>query len=105
MKEEMQAIAFQIIAQAGSAKSSFIEAISYAKEGNFDQAKDKIKEGEEIFSGAHKLHFDIVSKEAQGMDVPFSILFMHSEDQLLNTETIKIMADEFIYLYQNRLGE
>ena len=98
MKEKMQEIGFQMIAQVGMAKSSYIEAMYFSRDKKFEEAEAKIKEGDDFFKEAHHLHFDLVQKEAQGEDLPFSILFMHAEDQLLNTETIKIMAEEIITL-------
>ncbi len=100
MKEQMQQTAFMLIAQAGTAKSMYIEAIQEAKKENFKEAQNKITEGDNIFNEAHKLHFDLVQKEAKGEDIPFSLLFMHAEDQLLNTETIKILSVEIIDLYK-----
>ncbi len=100
MKEQMQGAGFQIIATVGEAKSLFMEAIYKAKENKIEEAKELIKQGEDIFSNAHTMHFELVQKEAQGEDLPFSLLFMHAEDQLLSTETIKIMAIEIIDLYE-----
>ena len=98
MKEELQSAAFQIIAAVGGAKSCYVEAMYLAREAKFDEAQAKIVEGDELYSGAHHFHFELVQKEANGEDLPFSILFMHAEDQLLCTETIKLMAEEIIVL-------
>ena len=103
MKEKMQEMAFQIIAAVGGAKSSYVEAMYLSREGKFDEAKQLIKDGEELFSTAHTFHFDIVQKEAAGEELPFSVLFMHAEDQLLATETIKIMAEEIILLREEAI--
>lgn len=97
---EMELILFNIIANVGSARSSFIEAISFAKEQDFKQARDKIIEGEEAFVEGHKAHMQLVSKEAAGEKVEFSLLLIHAEDQLMNAETFKILAKEFIDLYE-----
>lgn len=102
MKEKMQEIAFQIIAQVGTAKSMYIEAMNMAKTNKFEEANKMFKEADEIYSQAHKLHFELVQKESQGEDLPFSILFMHAEDQMLNTETIKIFAQEIIDLRKEK---
>ncbi len=96
MKEELQTVAFQIIATVGEAKSLYVEAMYAAREGDFEKADKLLKEGETIYSKAHHHHFDLVKKEASGEDLPFSILFMHAEDQMLNTETVKLMAEEIV---------
>ena len=98
MKEKLQMAAFQIIANVGTAKSCYVEAMYLAREGKFDEARKKIKEGDEVYSLGHHHHFEFVQKESQGEDIPFSIIFMHAEDQLLCTETIKLMAEEIIVL-------
>ncbi len=96
--EDMQAVAFQIIAQVGMAKSSYIEAMRHARNNEFEKAHKLIEEGDELYSKAHHFHHDLVQKEATGEQLPFSMLIIHAEDQLLNTETIKIMAEEIIEL-------
>ncbi len=98
--EEMQMVAFQIIAQVGEAKSLYIEAIKYAKQKDFQKAQEFMKDGDESYSKAHHFHHDLVQKEAAGEQLPFSLLLIHAEDQLLSTETIKIMAEEIIVLHE-----
>lgn len=99
--EQMQTVAFQIIAEVGTAKSMYMEAIRVAKEEkDFKQAREMMAEGVELATSAHSHHFEAVQKEAQGESLPFSIMFMHAEDQLLTTEVIKLMAEELIDLHE-----
>lgn len=56
MTEEMEYICFQLIANSGAAKSSFIEAIQLAKAGNLKEAKIKVEEAEDSLVEAHKIH-------------------------------------------------
>lgn len=99
--EQMQTTAFQIIAEVGSAKSMYMEAIRVAKEEkDFDGAREMIAEGEKLATSAHSHHFEIVQKEASGEQLPFSIMLMHAEDQLLTTEVVKSMALELIDVHQ-----
>lgn len=100
LKEELQLIAVQIVSAVGAAKSMYMEALSLAKEGSIEEAKAKLKEGREFYQEGHKHHFSLVQKEAGGEDVPFSLILMHAEDQLLSTEAIEILASEIIELYE-----
>lgn len=102
MKEQMQQVAFQIIAQVGTAKSMYINALKLAKEEKFEEARKMVEEANVIYAEGHKLHFDIIQIEAKGEDVPFSLIFMHAEDQMLNTETIKLLVEEVIQLREER---
>lgn len=98
MLEKMQEVAFQMIAAVGSAKSSYMEAVYLSRESKFDEALEKVNEGDEIFADAHVLHLDLVQKEAEGQALPFSLLLMHAEDQMLTTEVVKLMAVEVLEL-------
>ncbi|HGK2837218.1 TPA: PTS lactose/cellobiose transporter subunit IIA [Streptococcus pneumoniae] len=104
MTEEMEYICFQLIANSGAAKSSFIEAIQLAKAGNLKEAKIKVEEeeAEDSLVEAHKIHSNLIQKEATGEKIGFSLLFMHAEDQMASTEIIQLLSKEFIDLYQNK---
>lgn len=100
MKEKMQKAAFEIIANVGTTKSMYLEALEFAKKGEYQKAKNMMLEADEIFSNAHHLHFNFITSEANGEDLPFSLLLMHAEDQMMNTETIKILVNELIELHK-----
>ena len=63
MTEEMELICFQLIANSGAAKSSFVEAIQLAKKGLFEDANAKLVEAEEAFVEAHKIHAELIQKK------------------------------------------
>jgi len=100
--ENMELISFQIISTVGTAKSMYVEAIQAAKKGNFEEADRLIEEGAKIFVEGHHAHGSLIQQEASGEKVEFSLLFMHAEDQLMTTETFKIVAEELIELYRNK---
>ena len=101
--EGLEMAAFQIIAAVGSARSLYIEAIDLASEGNFDEARAKIKEGEEAFNGGHQAHGELLTKYANGELPPMDILMTHAEDQLMSAEAFGILANKFITLYEKLL--
>ncbi|MEJ8737894.1 PTS lactose/cellobiose transporter subunit IIA [Erysipelotrichaceae bacterium HCN-30851] len=98
--EGLELISFQIISSVGMARSSYIEAIKEARNGNFDIANEKIKEGEEYFIKGHSAHAELIQQEAGGSPVQPSLLLLHAEDQLMSAETIKIIAEELIINYK-----
>lgn len=93
--------AFQIILHAGNGKSSSMEAIQIAKEGNFKKAKDKIEEASKEISEAHKYQTEFLQKEASGEKTDLNLILIHSQDHLMNAMTVKDLASEFIDLYEN----
>jgi len=100
--ENIGLISFQIISAVGTAKSMYIEAIQAAKKGNFDEADKLIEDGANTFLDGHRAHAALIQKEASGEKLEFSLILMHAEDQLMNAETVKIMAQEIIELYRTR---
>lgn len=80
------------------ARTSFIEAIDLANDKKFDQAMEKISEGDTYFKEGHKAHAELIQKEAGGEKTVVDLLIVHAEDQMMSAETFKILAEKFIDL-------
>lgn len=104
--EGIEYTAFQIISYVGTARSLYIQAISEAQAGNLDEARKLIKEGEEHFTQGHHAHFDLIAQEADEERDPVlvNLLLVHAEDQLMSAEGFKIIAEEFIKVYERVLA-
>jgi len=102
--QDLELIAFQIISNVGSARSAFVNAIRAAKAGDFPRAEKLIEEGEADFLTGHKAHQQLLTDEASGTAAPVTLLLAHAEDQLMSAEAFKILAREFIDLYQRVEG-
>ena len=98
--EKIERLYFQMISSVGTAKSMYIEAIQFAKQGNFEKAEESINEGNEMFIEGHQVHAKILQREAAGEHIEFSLLLIHAEDQLMATDSFKILTMEFIDLYK-----
>jgi len=98
-------ISFQIIAYAGEAKSKAVLAIREAKNGNFTEAHNLIEKAESGIVTAEQAHMQVISEEANGTKITIPVLFMHAEDQLLTTQTLLIVAEEFIDVYKEIKGK
>ena len=60
LQETITEIAFEIIANVGTARGMYIEAIQEAKAGHFDQAEQLMKDGKEAFVQGHHGHADLL---------------------------------------------
>lgn len=98
--EGMELISFQIISAVGTARSMYIEAIEEAKKGDIEKARKLITEGEEVFVEGHKAHASLIQQEANGESVVPQLLLVHAEDQLMSAEAFKIIATQFVDLYE-----
>lgn len=101
--ENLDIISCQIIACSGSAKSCYIEAIEEAKKGHFEEAERLIKEGASVYIQGHESHSKLLQMSAEGnLEIP--LLLMHAEDQMMNCETMKILASEIISIYKENMN-
>lgn len=98
MDEELEEVAFTIIASAGTARSCYIEAMDKAEAGKFEEAQGLLEEGQKTFIGAHDAHFGLIQKEAEGKKAEFALILMHAEDQLMSAEAFGILAERHIAL-------
>lgn len=94
--ENMELTCFQMISNAGMAKSSFVEAIHNAEAGNFEEAQKNIDEGKEALLNGHKVHAQLIQNEAAGAKTETSLLLLHAEDQMMSCEIIQLMAEAIL---------
>ncbi|RKD27603.1 PTS system, cellobiose-specific IIA component [Caminicella sporogenes DSM 14501] len=88
-----------IITYSGDARSSSMEAIVYAKNGDFDKAKSCIEEASKKLKLAHREQTNLIHAEAQGQKHDISLLLIHAQDHLMNAMVVKDLANEFIDMY------
>ena len=94
-------IAFSIIASAGDGRAKVAEALKCARQGNFGQAEECLKEADEHPLKAHQLQTDeLRKKEADGsLKDPFNVLIAHAQDYVMTGMAMKEMANEIVNLY------
>ena len=100
MTEDLEMTCFQIISNVGTARSSYIEAIQKAKQGDFEGARACVEAGQQQFLIGHEAHFELIQREAKGENVGGSLILVHAEDQLMSAEQFKIIAEEMIDNYR-----
>lgn len=99
-KEEMTMIGFEIVAYSGEARSHYMQAIKFAKNKEFEKANEEIELAEKSIIKAHNSQTELIVKEAQGVDMPFSVTFIHGQDHLMTTLVLKDLVNTIIDLYK-----
>lgn len=96
-----EATCFEILAHVGSAKSSYIEAIEAARTGDFEEADQLLTAGDEAYHQGHELHFQMLQKDVSGeQKATFSLILLHTEDQMASAETLRVVAKGFSDVYR-----
>lgn len=100
MEEQNLAAIMGLIIHGGDAKSNAMEAIQAAKEGNFVEADEKIKQAETALTEAHHSQTGLLIKEAQGDHMEVTLLTVHSQDHLMTSIAFTDLAKEIIAVYK-----
>lgn len=93
-------INFQLILYSGNARSKVIQSLREYRGGNVEESELLIAQAEQDLAVAHDVHFQLVQKEAQGEKVEISMLFIHSEDHLMSTLTMKELVKELLDIFK-----
>ena len=92
-----------LILNAGDAKQHIYQALSFAKEGNFDSADNEIEKANAALLEAHNLQTQFLAQEAGGTKTEITALFVHSQDHLMTSITEINLIKEMIDLRKELL--
>lgn len=90
-----EAVSFQIISFAGTAKSCYLEAIELAKAG--EDPSDLIEQGDAAYRAASEAHQRALMREVEGT-LGCGLLLIHAETILISAETIRGLLPTVIEL-------
>lgn len=91
---------FDIIMNAGNAKSAALMAVDAAKDGDFEEAEKRLKEAKDEMREAHQKQFDLMQQEIAGTPVDMNIILVHAQDHLSMAMIAKDFAEQFVDLYR-----
>ncbi len=100
----MEMIVFSLIANSGEGRSLSMEAISKAKNNDFEGAIELLEQADSKIAEAHKSQTKLIQSEAEGEKTEATLLLIHAQDHLMNAITVSQMAKEFVDLYQKFEG-
>lgn len=84
MDNQLDMISFGIIANSGDARSYAFQALTAAKQGEFEEADNLIQKASEAAEKAHKAQTDLLFDEMNGEHKSVNVLLVHSQDHLMN---------------------
>ena len=105
MTEDMKVIPFTLILHAGNSRSLSMEALDFAKQKQFEQAKQRFSEAEVELTLAHKIQTELLFKEQgeEGLqDYDVGILMVHAQDHMTMATICLDMCRELSLLYESR---
>ncbi|EFP61127.1 PTS lactose/cellobiose transporter subunit IIA [Erysipelotrichaceae bacterium AF15-26LB] len=98
--DTMEKVAMDIILHAGDARNYALEAVSFARKGDFSAAKDKIQCARNSINDAHIIQTNIIQADARGIKHELSMLFVHAQDTLMTIMSEVTVFEEMVHMYQ-----
>ena len=99
-KDELSMVGFEIVAYSGDARSTLLELLKEMRAGNFDNVEEKLKDADANINLAHQSQTTILQQEARGEDMEMGFIFIHGQDHLMTTMTLRELALEFLEVYK-----
>ncbi len=93
---EIEQVAFDIISNAGEARSLLMQVIQEAQQGNFEHSQINQNTANERLKDAEKAHFKVISSEAKQNKIDFSLLLVHAEDQMMAAELLRDLVPNIV---------
>lgn len=98
--DAMETVIINLIVSSGNARSSAIEAIQYAKNGEMDKAHEALEQAKEAVNEGHHSQTELIQAEIRGEKAPLSLLMVHAQDHLMTALLCIDLAAEMIDLYE-----
>lgn len=93
--------AMQIILHAGDARAHCMNALKAIEKGDFENSEEEIKNANNEIVKAHHIQTDVISKETQGEEGEYSVLFSHAQDTLMTIYSEINIAKRMIGIFKN----
>ena len=99
-KDKLQSIAFEVITLASEAMDFCFKSLNAAKDGNMQKSESLMAQYDEVISKAHKAQMSLITSEAKGIEMPYSIIMVHAQDHLMQAIFIQRVVKELIEVHE-----
>lgn len=95
-------LVMNLVVGSGNARSTAIEALRAAKNGDFAQADALMKEADAAILSAHNMQTEMIQDELNGRSQEMTLLMVHAQDHLMNALTVMDLTRELIDILRGR---
>ena len=91
-----------IIINAGQSRSLCYEALRQAKQGQFAEADDLLRQATESVNAAHAVQTRLIEADQGEGKIPVTLVLVHAQDHLMTSMLAKELVTELIELYRRQ---
>lgn len=101
---DLEQSAFQIISYSGDAMTYAYEALDYVSSYDYKEAKESIGRARQQLLKGHQIQTNLLVDECSGnlLDNKVTIMLVHAQDHLMNSQLLIDFADKFIDVMKRR---
>ena len=99
-KEEMNMVGFEIVAYSGDARSTLLQLLKEARQGNFANVDALLADADENINLAHRSQTQILAAEASGDNMDMGFICVHGQDHLMTTILLRDVIGDLVELYR-----
>jgi PTS system cellobiose-specific IIA component len=103
LEMDMEMIVMKLVVSAGNARSTAIEALRAAKNGEFDLAEEQMEDADRTILEAHEIQTEMIQNELNGNKVEVGLLMVHAQDHLMNAMTVMDLCKEMIDILRKNM--
>lgn len=100
MNQELEKQVFGIISQAGDAKSDVMYSLKKVKKGDYDAARELLKEASNKLSNASKTHMDLLTASMNQENEATHFLVVHAEDHYSSASFAHSLVNELVDIFE-----
>lgn len=93
---DIEMIVMKLVVSSGNARSTAIEALRAARDGNFEHADKLMNEADQMILQTHEIQTEMIQNELNGKKVEVGLLMVHAQDHLMNAMTVMDLIKEMI---------
>lgn len=96
---------FEIISNAGDAKSLAYESLEMVENKDYEEASENLRMADDQLKRAHNTQTKLIQNEINGDKVTMSLLMVHAQDHLMGSESEITLIKHLISLQKQIHGE
>ena len=97
-------LAFSMIAYSGEAADYYMQALHARNENNNSKIEELLKKGDESLHKAHTQQMDLIVKEANADDVPYSLVMVHAQDHYMTSQLARDVIEALVDVFETKEG-
>lgn len=107
MDPTTEQVIMTIISSAGDSKAKAFDAMKKVKEGDYNGARQLLKEAQEADLEAHEAQTKLIQEElsGEGTRPELSLLMVHAQDHYMTAQLARDMVESLIDVFEAKEGK